>query len=422
MKRFSKTSCFLVICGICCLRLTVSAAEYNWPQWRGPNRDDISQETGLLNSWPENGPRQVWTFDRAGLGYAGPAIVDGILFVMGTTDTTPASREVLFAIDVNSGQQIWQTPLGNRLENGWGDGPRGTPAVDGDHVYCMGGQGELVCARISDGSIAWQKNMQEDFSGKIPNWGYCESVLVDGDQVVCCPGNNAAAVVALNKKTGETIWSNGEVDSQVDYSSIIKINFRGKSQYIKLCANELVGLDPDTGSMIWTSDWPGQTAVVPTPIFDAGFVFVSSGYGVGCKLIKLLAAMDAETVYDNTNMKNHHGGVLLVGDHLYGYSDGIGWTCMKFLTGEIVWNEKSALGKGAIAYADGMLYCLEENTGTVALVEASSSGWNEHGRLTPQPLSENRSARGKVWTHPVICNGKLYLRDQEFVYCYDVKP
>ncbi|MFP6855541.1 MAG: hypothetical protein VB980_07135, partial [Opitutales bacterium] len=168
------------------------------------------------------------------------------------------------------------------------------------------------------------------------------------------------------------------------------------------------------------SAWPGRTAVIPTPIHDDAHVYISSGYGAGCKLVKLRQD-GAEDVYDNKNMKNHHGGVIKLGDHLYGYSDGYGWVCQDFKTGSIKWNDKKSLGKGAISYADGRFYCQDEGDGSIVLIEASTTGWKEQGRFKLDPQTKQRSKRGKIWTHPVIANGRLYLRDQELLFCFDIK-
>ena len=394
------------------------AKRADWPQWRGPARDDISQETGLLKKWPEGGPKRVWLFEDAGSGYSGPAIADGRLFTIGTQGDMDGGDEILIALDADKGTVLWKTPVGTILKNGWGNGPRGTPTVVGDRVYAMGGQGDLVCADVKSGKVQWQKNMARDFKGKRPNWGYTESVFVDGEQLICCPGGQGASVVALNKDTGATIWQAGDLDRNVHYSSVIKID--SPPTYVKLTVSELAGIDAGTGDVRWRIPFPGRTAVVPTPIYHDGHVFICAGYGVGCKLVSVKGGK-AKEVYFNKNMKNHHGGVLLLKDHLYGYSDGVGWACMDYMSGEVVWREKKALGKGAVTFADGRLYCVDERQGTVVLADASPNGWNELGRFVLSPQSTIRSSRGKIWTHPVVCNGKLYLRDQEFVYCYDIQ-
>ena len=388
----------------------------NWPAWRGADRTDVSTETGLLSEWPEQGPKLDWLSKKCGVGYAGFAVVDDSVYTMGAYK----NDERLVCLDAATGDIRWRTVMTEAvLENGWGDGPRGTPTVDGDFVYAMAGNGTVVCANAASGDLIWKSSMQ-DLGGKVPNWGYSESVLVDGDQLICTPGGADGALVALDKITGKKIWQSNDFTDQADYSSVIVAEHDGVRQYIQLTQKTLVGIAADDGRLLWSYPWPGRIAVVPTPIFRDGKVYIACGYGVGCALVKLTDG-EAEEVYENKVMKNHHGGVILVGDHLYGYSDGLGWVCQNFETGEQVWAEKKAFGKGAIACADGMFYCVEEGSGEVVLIEASPQGWNEKGRFKLDPQSEYRSPRGKIWTHPTIANGKLYLRDQEIVYCFDIK-
>ena len=397
--------------------LTSTCAAADWPQWRGPDRSDVSKETGLLKSWPEGGPKRVWLFEKAGLGYSGPAIVAGKLYTLGASE----GSEELIAVRADTGKELWSTKIGELLKNDWGDGPRGTPAVDGGNVYAMSGRGDLVCASAADGKMIWQHAMRE-YGGKTPGWGYTESVLVDGNKVVCTPGGEKGTVAAFDKKSGELLWQSKDLTDPAHYASIIAAHHGGKRQFIQLTEKHVAGIAADDGKLLWSMDWPGRTAVIPTPIFSDGQVYVTAGYEAGCKLIKLEANNEATEVYFNKEMINHHGGVILVGDYLYGHSDRPvnGWLCQNFKTGEKVWLEKDALGKGAITYADGMLYCLAEKDGTVVLIDASPKGWKEHGRFKLDPQTTQRSARGKIWTHPVISGGRLYLRDQELLSSYDV--
>jgi outer membrane protein assembly factor BamB len=388
----------------------------DWPQWRGANRDDISTETGLLKKWPAGGPKKVWMFDDAGLGYSGYSIVGGTLYTMGSRDAV----EYVIAVDTATGKEKWSSEAGALYTNGWGDGPRGTPTVDGDHVYAIAGRGNLVCLKAADGKKVWEVSLTEDLGGKLQSWGYTESPLIEGDLVVCTPGGGEGTVAAFDKKTGKKAWQSKDWTDNAQYSSIIAVDLNGGRQLIQLTMQTLAGVDPKNGKVLWRSEFPGKTAVIPTPIFKDGQVFVSAGYGVGCQSVKVGAGNQVEKLYENTNMENHHGGVVLVGDHLYGYSGKSGWTCMDFKSGEVVWSEKKALKKGAIHCADGMLYLLEEDSGTVVLIEASPKGWNEKGRFVIEPQTTQRNPKGKVWTHPVVANGKLYLRDQELLSCYDV--
>ena len=395
---------------------TIAAEGPTWPQWRGPDRTGVSQETGLLQEWPDEGPQQLWLYSNAGIGYSGPAVIGDQLFTMGARDNV----EYLIALNAHTGKEVWIAEIGSKLENNWGDGPRGTPSVDGKFVYALGAQGNLVCVNAGDGTVVWQKSMQ-DLGGGVPSWGYCESVLVDGDTVVCTPGGEKGAVVALNKGTGEIVWQSSDFSDGAQYASIIAVDHNDTHQYIQLTMEHVVSLAADDGRILWQSDWPGQTAVIPTPIFRGGNVYVTSGYGVGCKLIHIDQNDVVNDVYVNKTMKNQHGGVVLVGDYLYGFSDGVGWLCQDFASGKKVWGNKDELGKGSLTYADGRLYCLDMASGAVALIESSPEGWKEHGRFTLEPQTTLRKPSGRIWTHPVVVDGRLYLRDQDLLFCFDVK-
>jgi outer membrane protein assembly factor BamB len=361
----------------------VPASADNWPQWRGADRSDVSKEAGLLKAWPAGGPKRVWMNKDAGLGYAGFAVVGDTLYTMGLR----GEAEHLIALNVKDGSQKWSTVIGPVLKNGWGDGPRGTPTVDGEHVYALSGQGHVLCAKAADGAAVWKATMA-DLGGKTPIWGYTESVLVDADKVLCTPGGAKGAVAALDKLTGKVVWQSKGFTEPAQYSSIVPADVGGKRQYVQLTMSKVVGLDPATGGVLWTSDWPGKTAVIPTPIVHGDHVYVTSGYGVGCKLIKLEDGTKPSDVYQNTVMVNHHGGVVLVGDHLYGHSDKGGWTCQEFKTGKQVWAEPKKLGKGALTAADGMLVLQDEKAGQVVLIEASPAGVEREGPVQARPADD----------------------------------
>lgn len=387
----------------------------DWPQWRGPNRDDSSTETGLLKQWPAGGPKKAWTFENAGMGYAGFSVAAGKLFTMGTRD----GKEILLALDANTGKELWATPMADILGNGWGDGPRGTPTVDADRIYAISGKGTIVCANVADGKVVWTKTMKE-LGGDAPGWGFTESPLVDGKLVVLTPGGRKGTMAALDKMTGAPVWQSSDLTEGAQYSSIIPAAIGGKKEYVQLVMQTVFGVDAATGKVDWRSPWSGSTAVIPSPLVKGDEVFVTSGYGAGSKKVKVAGA-EATDVFLNKDLVNHHGGVIRVGDYVYGHSDKGGWTCMSWADGSVKWTEKKALGKGAIGYADGMFYCLGERDGSVVLISASPDGWKEAGRFKLDPLSTHRNPKGAIWTHPVIANGKLYLRDQEFISCYEVK-
>jgi len=392
------------------------AEEANWPGWRGPNRDDVSTETGLLQEWPEGGPPQVWLFKDCGLGYSGPAIVGDRLYILGARN----DEEQLICLQAANGKEIWSATVGSILENAWGNGPRSTPTVDGDFVYVLGGQGNLVCCNIKDGSQVWSQAMQ-DLGGAVPNWGYSESPLIDGEKILCTPGGEKGAIVALDKISGDLLWQANELTDIAHYSSIVVTEHLGKTVGVQLLLSQLVGFDINTGQVLWTTPWPGRTAVIPTPIVWEDKVYVTTGYGIGCMMVQMGDDHSITKVYDNHLLTNQHGGVIRLGKNIFGHSDKKGWTCQDFDTGEKVWQEKHELGKGAIAYADGRFYCLSENDGDVVLIAASTEGWEEHGRFRIEPQTELRSDRGKVWTHPVIAGGRLYLRDQDLLFSFDIR-
>jgi outer membrane protein assembly factor BamB len=391
-----------------------AAAGLDWPQWRGPDRTDVSKETGLLKSWPAEGPKRLWLYENAGKGYSGAAIAGGKYFTVGTRD----GSEVLLVLDAATGKELSTVKLGSILDNDWGDGPRGTPAVDGERVYSLTGVGDLVCVDIAGSKVLWKVNMS-DLGGKRPNWGYSESPTVDGNKVLCTPGGAKGTMAALDKLTGKVIWQSTDLKEAAHYSSIVPATINGQLHYVQRNEKSIFGIAPADGTLLWRADFNGRTAVIPTPIVRDNEVYVTAGYGAGCVKVRIEPGNKVTTVYENKVIKNHHGGVVLIGDHVYGHADP-GWVCQDWKTGESVWNDKK-LGKGAVSAADGMLYCLDEKSGAVVLVEATPKGWTEKGRFTLSPQTKIRSARGAIWTHPVISHGRLYLRDQDLIYCYEVK-
>jgi outer membrane protein assembly factor BamB len=408
----------------------------DWPQWRGPDRTDVSKETGLAKSWPEKGPPLVWMVQGVGLGYSAPAVVADRLYIMGTRGTV----EFVFALDTKDGREVWSTEVGPTLSwqgNNWGNGPRATPTVDGDRLYALGSQGELLCLETSTGKKAWGTNLFEKLGGFVMDnggkekvgWGYCEGPLVDADKLVCTPGGPEGLLVALDKKTGQPVWRSKDVKSKAPYSSIIVAELGGIRHYIQMAEKGVVGVAADDGRLLWQSPRSNDDLVIRTPIFHDNCVFAAEGLagsssGAGSYLVQLTpegTSIKADKLYGNKNMKNEMGGVVLADGYLYGYSDGKGWICQEFKKnkGDITWSSKK-LGKGSLTCADGCLYCFTEDDGTAALVEADPKRWKENGRFRLPQESKLRAPAGKIWTHPVVANGRLYLRDQELLFCYDV--
>ncbi len=394
--------------------LTSQTFAQDWPQWRGANQDNKSTEGNLLQSWPEDGPEQLWVSDEGGLGYAGFSIVGEKLFTMGLEDGT----EFAICLNAKTGEKLWETEIGEQYKNRWGDGPRSTPTVDGDHVYFISAKGDLTCVSLN-GDKVWSISMT-DFGGEIPGWGYSESPLVNGDLVVCTPGGQQGAILAFNKLTGEKAWQSIELTSTAHYSSLTVSGEGENTAYVQLLVDKIVSVSPKDGTVNWENPWPGQIAVIPSPIVAGEKVYVTSGYGAGSKLLDLSSG-EPEQVFISKAMCNQHGGIVLHDGHVYGCSsESKGFVCQDFETGKLLWNEKKKIKKGAIVYADNRFYFVEERSGDVILIEANAEGFTERGRFTLSPQTEQRKRDGRIWVHPVICNGKLYLRDQELIHCYNI--
>ncbi len=379
----------------------------DWPQWRGANRDGISKETGLLKQWPTDGPPLAWKAAGAGGGYSSFAVANNRLYTMGLRGT----KEFVVAFDVTTGKEVWATAHGGAFRNDRGDGPRGTPTVDGDRIYALGGNGDLSALDTKTGKVVWTMNVLEKFGGTNITWGISESPLVVGDKVLVNPGGPGASIVALNKKDGSVVWKSQS--DRAGYSSAVPVQVGNTTQVIFFTHKRAVGLDLKDGKLLWEyGKAANNVANAATPIVRGNRVFISSDYGTGAGLVEIKADGVAQEVYFTKDMRNHHSSSVLIGDYLYGFSGGI-LTAMKFDTGEVAWKDRS-VGKGSIVFADGHIYAISEN-GVVGLVEATPTGYKEKGRFHIQQDSL------PTWTHPVVAGGKLYLRDQDTIYAYDVR-
>jgi len=392
---------------------------FDWPQWQGPQRNGISQETGLLQTWPKDGPRLAWKAKELGGGYSTPSIAAGRIFGMGDRKAEDADEEVVWALEERTGKELWHTaiaPANHKV--GYGEGPRCTPTVDGDRLYALGVSGDLVCLEVATGREIWHHNLVKDFDGGVPGWGYCESPLVDGAKVIATPGRKKATLVALDKMNGQTIWTSQVPKGDgAQYSSAIVADVQGLRQYVQFLSRGVVGVAADDGRFLWRYDHPANgTANISTPIVSDSSVFAASAYGRGGGLAKLMrdgSMMTANEVYFTSEMENHHGGMVLLDGYLYGANGGR-LACLEFATGKVQWQSGEA-GKGSIFYADGRLYYRQEG-GRIMLVEPNPHKYVEHGRFAQPDRSRNNA-----WAHPVVANGRLYIADQNVLLCYDVK-
>jgi outer membrane protein assembly factor BamB len=414
----------------------------DWPQFRGPHRDGVSRETGLRKEWPKGGPPLLWTYAQAGVGYSGPAVVGDRLYTAGGR----GGAEYVFALDLKAPggavKEVWSARIGPLFTwngNSWNAGPNATPTVDGELVYALGGFGDLVCVEAAGGKERWRKSLPRDLGGEVNpigggledptplGWGYAGAPLVDGDALVCVPGGKQGLLAALDKKTGRVLWRSVGVTDQAPYSSPVAVEVGGVRQYVQVTNKGIVGVAASDGKLLWSYERqsPFNDVVIATPVFHEDRVFATVGFGEGCDLIRLTpreGGTAVEKVYSTKEFQSRDGGVVRVGEYLYGYSERGGWVCQEFKTGRVAWSERGALGRGSVTCADGRLYCCAEKGGAVALVEASPEGWRERGRLQLPRESGLRRPSGGLWTHPVVANGRLYVRDQELLFCFDLRP
>ncbi len=389
----------------------VTSKTTDWSQWHGNDRTNISRETGLLKAW--NGtPPAAWSIKGLGAGYGSLAIKDNSILVQGVKD----GQSTVFCLSRADGKTVWATALGVALDQDRGGGPRSTPTIDGDRAYALTENGDLACLKLKDGSAVWKKNILKEFKGDNPHWLISESPLVDGNNLIVTPGGDGASIVALDKMTGKTVWTSKELNDGAGYSSCLAVNVGGVRAIVGFTDKAGVGVRASDGKLLWRYETPSnRTANCSTPVFADNKVYYTSAYGTGGGLLELNVeggTVKSKEVYFNKEMQNHHGGVVLVNGYLYGFSNAI-LMCMEFASGKVMWRNRS-VGKGSITYADGRLYLLGENN-TVGLAEASPEAYKETGRfqIEDQGLPS--------WAHPVVCGGKLYVRNQGMLSCYDVK-
>jgi len=384
----------------------------DWPQWRGPERNGVSKESGLLGQWPRSGPPVAWSAAMLGAGYGSMAVQGDRIWLQGMRN----NQSVVSSLNRADGKQVWARILGPAGDNDRGPGPRSTPTIDGDRLYALSETGDLACLRTSDGTVVWQRNILKEFRAGNPYWLLSESPLVDGNLVIVSPGGRGAGIVALDKMSGKTVWTSKELSDGAGYSSPIIADVGGVRTIMNFTADAGVGVRASDGKLMWRNTQPANgTANIATPVYSDGKVFYTSSYGTGASLLGLKAAgneVRAQEIYFTRDMKNHHGGVVLVNGHIYGYNDSI-LTCLEFNSGKVVWRDRS-VGKGAVTYADGHLYILSENN-VVGLVEATPAGYREKGRFSIADQG------WPSWAHPVVSGGRLYVRNQGTLTSYDVR-
>ena len=407
----------LILIGVLVCQSAVGEPRPEWPCFHGPNRDNKSTETGLLKQWPEGGPKLLWTASGLGKGYSAVSVAGGLIYTAGMLD----KKTWVFALDLN-GREKWRKLNGQawetRMRHAVGyTGSRATPTYDNGWLYQASERGRLTAFDAPTGREHWQLDLFKTFDAKVPSYGITESVLIDGDKLIVCPGGRKGYIVCLEKKTGKTVWANTEIKDKLGYASPVIAPFGGIRQILNMTAAAVFSVDAATGKLLWRvphANFRGNSCT--DPIFHNGHVFASTGYGQGSLLVRLEAAggtVKAKTVWSSKLMDNHHGGVVLLDGHIYGAGDrSKGWFCLDFMTGKQVWN---APGKGSLTYAEGMLYCLEER-GTMKLVEATPKAY----RLVSS-FRVPKGGAGRHWAHPVVTGGRLYVRHADKLFAYDIR-
>lgn len=406
------------------LALALSA---DWPAWRGPDRNGLSADTGLLKQWPTAGPQLAFRADGLGNGFSSLAIAGSRILTMGDR----GADQFVIALHGEDGKQLWATKVGGAWEDEYA-GPRSTPTVDGDRVYVLTTDGDLVCLDLASGKEKWRRSISRDYrGGMMSGWRFAESPLVDGDRVVFTPGAPKALLAAVDKLTGRELWRSATPDfgsrgkDGAAYSSVVVSNAGGVKQYVQLTGRGLVGVRASDGWVLWSYNRiANDVANIPTPIVKDDYVFAATGYSTGSALLKLSKngeKFDVQEVYflGPNVFQNHHGGMVLVGDYLYagqGHNRGFP-ICIEFLTGKVKWGgdiRNAGSGSAAVTYADGHVYFRYQN-GIMMLVEATPEGYKEKGSF------EIPARRTYSWSHPVVTNGRLYLREQDALLVYKLR-
>lgn len=424
LRSFLHLACVLAV-GISSATAADPKAD-SWPQWGGPNRDGKSLATGLKQEWPEGGPAVAWKMDAAGMGYSSLAVADGRGYSLGASD----GKNFAFCLDTSNGKEVWRTEIGAAVPDeayntGWGAGPRSTPTIAGDRVVVLDDAGNCCCLNKEDGKIVWKVNLISDLGGTMPKWGFSESPLVDGNRVVVCPGGKNF-LSALDLKSGEVVLKSTGFEEAPHYASVLKHAVDGLEMYTTACGKGLVSFAVDDGRLLWTNSYTGASvATIPTPIVTGNMVYHTADYGTGCVLVKLSRDgknIKAEEVWANKNQQNHHGGVVLVEDHIYGYKKGGGWVAQSLENGEVTYQGRIKGESGAsVAFADGRLYVYGESTGNCYLVEPNPKDWVLKGELALPEKTKLDRRKGFIWSHPVIAEGKLFVRDLDLIYAFDIK-
>lgn len=423
--------CLLVILLLSVFSFLVSAQEIS--SWRENNRTGVSSETGLLKSWPTDGPKLLWANPDLMKGYSSVSFGNNTIFVTGMKDTS----DILFALDMN-GKIRWQTPMGRAWNESFPES-RATPTVEGNRVYTCSGYGDLACIDATTGTVIWSYKASELNKGTYGRWGIAESLLLDGDKLYFSPGGPETMTIALDKNTGKLIWKSASTGDKPGYLSPILVTYAGEKIIISVSLQNTYAVDASNGEILWKVGLPqpkprrtarpsqGNGPAAPrdlimcvTPLFQNGRAYVTGGYDVGGQMLEIAPDGKSATVaWTDSILDVHHGGVVLVNGYIYGSnwlnnSDG-NWCCIDWNTGKKMWEEHWNC-KGSVIAAEGMLYIYDEKYGNVGLVKATPEKFE---LISSFKITQGTS--GPFWAHPVIHNGVLYIRHTNALMAYDIK-
>jgi len=388
-----------------CLCLPLAALAADWPQWHGPDRNDISTETGINKDWNANPPQKLWQVEMHDDGYAGPSVADGKVFIVDHL----GAEDIVRAISLQDGTDVWQYKYQDLSKANRGF-TRSTPTWAGGRLYTVSFMGKVHCLDASTGQKIWMRDMPREFGGRTPTWGYAMSALVDGEKVIVCPGGNGASVAALSAETGETLWKGGGSDG-AGYATPVKATILGREQYVVFAGKALIGVDAASGQLLWRYPWETEYDVnAATPLVSGDAVFITSGYGHGCAMIQIDQSGPV-LIYENKVIVAQFSSPVYYNSYIFGNSDPGLLVCLDPRTGQAAWKQQG-FGKGGLVIVDGTIIAMDGNNGYVVMVEATSGRYHELGRI--QPLT------GESWTAPIIANGKLIVRNKQALCCLNL--
>ena len=392
--------------GLCLTVVSINAAD--WPGFLGPNRDGHSPDKGLLKQWPKDGPPLLWKVNNIGPGWSSMAVANGCVYTTGNS----GRNQMLICLDLK-GKEKWRVEQGPEAPHRKYAGARSTPTIDGERIYLTGGGGLVTCHSTADGKILWKREMRSEMGGRVGGWKYAESVLILGKLAIVTPGGSNA-IVALDKATGKDVWKS-DASITAGYSSCMTITEGGSTIIVNGSQSGLLAVDAKTGKQVFMNKFAARnTANVPTPAYSDGYLFWAVGYGKGGICFKVTCdagKWSFEQAWKSRDFDCHPGNYVVANGMVFGKGRG-GLACADLKTGETKWKER--VGAGQVCWGDGMLYVVSDSGGRISLVDPAAQDARTKGKFSI-------AGSGRSWSHPVVIDGRLYLRYDTNLYCYNIK-